>query len=205
MQAGDPEWHQGTGWLRHILMAFREGRNPCAEVKGACSESCLSLESWAGASQRTGLSGDPYFWGRRADVKPGDHLDGDEDVPDFLSAAASVVVSDPISLTCLFSSLEGVLESPGEGAVLLWSLALRKGDPHMAITAPQYPLSSFGLLFWTDCTLQSEGLRIKWEISMSERNSSMVMSRAVNFWAGLLPSLHLSMMVSQLGRSLKII
>lgn len=65
MQAEDTEWHQGTGWLRHILIAFREGKDPCAEVKGACSESCtVSLESRAGVSQRTGLSGDPcIFWG----------------------------------------------------------------------------------------------------------------------------------------------
>lgn len=47
MQAEDTEWHQGTGWLRHTLIAFREGRDPCAEVKEALNPAmhCLSLDS----------------------------------------------------------------------------------------------------------------------------------------------------------------
>lgn len=46
MQAEDTEWRQGTGWLRHTLRAFGEGRDPCAEVKRACSESCHALSAW---------------------------------------------------------------------------------------------------------------------------------------------------------------
>lgn len=109
MQAEDTEWHQGTGWLRHTLRAFGEGRDPCAEVKRACSESCHALSVWKAelGYPREQVSQEIlYFLGRSAAVNTGDHLDGDEALPDFLSVAPGVVVSDPNTLTGLFSFLE---------------------------------------------------------------------------------------------------
>lgn len=98
MQAEDTEWHQGTGWLRHTLIAFREGRDPCAEVKGG-SESCRALPepgqlSWGVPEDRC-LRRSLYFWGRSAAANPGDHLDRDEAVPDFLSPAPMWLCQTP--------------------------------------------------------------------------------------------------------------
>lgn len=204
MQAEDTEWHQGTGWLRHILIAFRGGKDPCMRWKGLALNPALSACKAELGYPREQVSQEiPVFSGQECMCKHrisfrwrwGSRLP-------FL--APSVVVSDPSTPNCLFSSLEWVLESPGQRAVHFWSLALRKVDPHMEIAAPHI-LFFFGLHFWIDCTLLSESLTIKWEISMPEKNSSVVMSRAVNLGAGLLPLLHPSRMISQLGGSLKTI
>lgn len=110
-----------------ILLAFRGRKRSLCWGGGACSESCRAMPesgklSWDIPENRS-LRRSQYFLGRSAAVNPGGQLDGDRIVPDFPSTAPSVVVLDPIILSCSFS-LEQVLETLGGGTVLVWSLWL---------------------------------------------------------------------------------
>lgn len=80
---------------------------------------CLSLESPPGHPREQVSQDIPVFLGRSAAVNPGGQLHGEGIVPALLSAAPSVVVLEPITLTGSFSSLEQVLETLGEGTVLV--------------------------------------------------------------------------------------
>lgn len=145
----------------------------------------VSLESWAGLSKRTGLSGDPVFFGQECSCKHRRSLRwrwGSSRLP-FCGSRCGCVRPQHPDWFIFFSGMS-TGESWRRGSATLVTAFEEGGSPHGNSCSP-YSLS-FGLHFWTDCTLLSESLRRKWEISVSERNSSVVLSRAGNLWAGLL-------------------
>lgn len=92
-------------------------------MEGACAESCRALPecgklSWDIPENRF-LRIPVYFWGSSAAINPEGQTDGDGIVPGFFSTAPSVVVLNPITVTCFFSSLEQVLQTLEGGTALV--------------------------------------------------------------------------------------